>query len=155
MTTTKRLIATIMIAASFGVVLARAGAAFFDGGPTASASNAEPVAVLQELTATIQTDWLAPVSARRSLEQRNQALERWVAARGGSVRVLDTASVLRTRSSLGERLHTPAARFERTLAIRVPSQHAPEAIAQALEGLDVTVASITPAEAQARRRLEF
>ncbi len=155
MTATTRLVATIMVAASLGVALATGGAAFLDGGAPASASSAEPVALFQELTATIQTDWLAPVSARRSLDERNQALERWVAARGGSVRVLDTASVLRTRSSLGARLHTPAARFERTLIIRVPSQHAPEEVALALEGVDATVASITPAEAQARRRVEF
>lgn len=155
MTTTTRLVATMVIAASFGVALATAGAAYFDRAATPSAPSPESIAVSQELIARIHTDWLAPVSARRSLEQRNQALQRWVAARGGWVQVLDTASVLRTRGAFGERLPTPAARFEQTLAIRLPSHHAPQAIARALEGLDVTVAAIVPAEATSRTRVEF
>jgi hypothetical protein len=155
MATNTGLMASTIIAASFGLALAVAGASFFDGGhATSLAHNAAPV-IYQELTAQIRTDWLVPASARRSLEQRNQALDRWVTARRGSIQVVDTVSHLRTRDALGERLARPAARFEQTLLIRVPSEHAPEAIAQALEGLDVTVAAVDTVPTHARTRIDF
>jgi hypothetical protein len=154
MATNTRLMASTIIAASFGVALATTGAALFDGAHSASAPIAAPV-IYQQLTAQIRTEWLAPASARRSLEQRNQALEQWVTARHGWVQVIDSESQLRTRDALGERLRTPTARFEQTLLIHVPSEQAPGAIARALEGLDVTVASIEAAEPQVRTRIEF
>lgn len=154
---TTRLMAATLIMASFGVALATGGRAFFadESGSTVPRANAPMV--YQELTAQISTNWLSPVSARRSLDQRNQALERWVAARGGWVQVVDTASELRTRGVLGERLRTPAARFEQTLLIHVPAEHAPMTIAQALEGIDVTVASISAPRGQQSTspRIEF
>lgn len=143
------------IAASFSVAVATGAAGFFADGSDPIAAMADAPAVYQQLTAEIRTDWLTPVSARRSLEQRNQALERWVAARGGWVQVIDTGSHLRTRGALGERLRSPAARFQQTLLIHVPPQHAPETIAQALEGMDVTVASIDAPRGQAAARIEF
>ena len=155
MRTNTRLMAATMIAASFGLALATGGAAFFEDETGSHVARTDLPAVYQQLTAQIQTDWLAPVSARRSLDQRNQALERWVAARRGWVQVIDTASELRTRGALGERLPAPAARFARTLLIHVPAEHAPATIAQALEGLDVTVASINTVRDQAPARIEF
>src|SRR5262245_7737177 len=152
-----RVMAGTMIAGSFTVALATGGVELFAGKTGSTVSPIEAPRVYQELTAQISTDWLSPVSARRSLDQRNQALERWVAARGGWVQVVDTSSELRTRGALGERLATPAARFEQTLLIHVPAEHAPETIAQALEGIDVTVASITRPRSQARSaaRIDF
>jgi hypothetical protein len=151
---TTRLMTSTLIAASFSVALATGGARFFAEGTSA---GAEAPRVYQDLTAQISTDWLSPVSARRSLDQRNQALERWVAARGGWIQVLDTSSELRTRGPEGERLRNPAARFEQTLLIHVPAEHAPTTIAQALGGIDVTVASISSARGQQRTspRIEF
>jgi hypothetical protein len=151
------MMAGTMIAASFSVALATGGAELFADRTGSTVTPADAPKVYQELTAQISTDWLSPVSARRSLDQRNQALERWVAARGGWVQVVDTASELRTRGALGERLAAPAARFERTLLIHVPAEHAPSTIAQALEGIDVTVASITAPRSQARSagRIDF
>jgi hypothetical protein len=144
---TTRLVTATLIVASFGVVTA--GARFFaeDSG---SGAGAELPRVYQELTAEISTDWLSPVSARRSLEQRNQALERWVAARGGWIQVVDTSSELRTRGIEGERLRAATARFAQTLLIHVPAEHAPTTIAQALAGIDVTVASISTTRGQQR-----
>ena len=144
---TNRLVTSTLIAASFGVALASGGARFFaaDNG-----AGAQMPSVYQELTAQISTDWASPVSARRSLDQRNQALERWVAARGGWIQVVDTSSELRTRGTEGERLRIPSARFAQTLLIHVPAEHAPTTIAQALAGIDVTVASISTARGQQR-----
>jgi hypothetical protein len=153
---TTRLTTSTLIAASFSVALATGGARFF-AADTGSGAGAEAPRVYQDLTAQISTDWLSPVSARRSLDQRNQALERWVAARGGWIQVLDTSSELRTRGPEGERLRNPAARFEQTLLIHVPAEHAPTTIAQALAGIDVTVASISAARGLQRTspRIEF
>ena len=155
MKTTTRLMAATMIAVSFGIALASGRAVFF-AGATHSATGSAPQ-VYQELTAQITTNWLSPVSARRSLEQRNQALERWVSARGGWIQVVDTSSELRTRGELGERLRTPFARFAQTLLIHVPAEQAPATIAQALEGIDVTVASISAPRGPQRgaARIEF
>ncbi len=141
MSTTTRLIAGIMIAASFGAVLATGGTALFE---TEAPAREDPqsAAAFEQAQATIRTDWLAPVSARRSLEQRHDALERWVAERGGQVRVLDTVCLLRTRDAAGARLRTPLAQIERTLLIAVPERHSATDLAQALAGLDVTVAAI-------------
>jgi hypothetical protein len=150
--------AATMIATSVGVALATGGADLFDGDTRAGLSPTEAPVVYQELTAQIRTDWLAPVGARRSFDQRKQALERWVTARHGWVQVIDTESLMRTRGDFGERLATPAARFEQTLLIHVPAEHAPETIAQALAGLDVTVASIEaigPTESGVSTRVEF
>lgn len=142
MSTTTRLVAGMMIAASFGAVLATGGTALFDGAAPAS-DNARSEAAFAQVQATIRTDWLAPVSARRSLEQRSDALERWVAERGGYVRVLDTASLLRTRDATGARLPIPLAQIERTLIIGVPEQRQAPQLEQALAGLDATIAAIT------------
>lgn len=155
MATNKSLMTVTMIAASFGVALATAGASLLNGERSTSQPPGTAPAVYQELTAQIRTDWLAPSSARRSLEQRNQALERWVIARHGWVQVVDTEGRLRTRGALGERLQTPTARFEQTLLIHVPAEHAPATIARALEGLDVTVASIDAVQDQPPARIEF
>ena len=154
MRTTRRLVATVMIAASFGAVLATGGAALFARGAPASGATRSPT-TLQVMQATIRTDWLAPVSARRSLDQRNQALERWVTDRGGYVRVLDTAGSLRTRDTAGARLRVPLAQLERTLIIHVPPQHQPADLEQALAGLDATVASIASDTDAVRPIVEF
>ena len=153
MTATTRRVAAIMSAASLGVLLA-VGAALLDRGGNGS-DRVEGDSAIREVQATIRTDWLAPLSARRSLNQRNQALERWVADRGGFVRVLDTGSTLRTRDTDGTRLETPLVRLERTLIIRVPPQHAPSDLEQALAGLDVTMASIAWPAAAPGTRVEF
>ncbi len=155
MRTNTKLMAAAAIAASFSIAFATGAAGFFADDSDSIVVRADAPAVYQQLTAQISTDWLTPVSARRSLEQRNQALERWVAARGGWVQVIDTGSQLRTRGALGERLQAPTARFEQTLLIHVPPQHAPETIAQALEGMDVTVASIDTRRGEAAARIEF
>lgn len=141
MSTTTRLIAGIMIAASLGAVLATGGTALFE---TEAPAREDPqsAAAFEQVQVTIRTDWLAPVSARRSLEQRHDALERWVAERGGQVRVLDTQCLLRTRDAAGARLRIPLAQIERTLLIAVPERHSGTDLAQALAGLDVTVAAI-------------
>jgi hypothetical protein len=155
MKTTTRLVAATMITVSFGIALASGRAVFFaDEGHSATGSAPQ---VYQNLRARISTNWLSPVSARRSLEQRNQALERWVSARGGWLQVVDTNSELRTRGELGERLRTPFARFEQTLLIHLPAEHAPATIAKALEGIDVTVASISASRSPQRgaARIEF
>jgi len=154
MSTTTRLVATVMIAASFGAVLATGGATLFDSGaPVSDAVRSE--ATFHEVQATIRTDWLAPVSARRSLDQRNQALERWVTDRGGYVRVLDTAGSLRTRDTAGARLRVPLAQLERSLIIHVPPQHQAADLEQALAGLDATVASIASDTDAVRPIVEF
>jgi hypothetical protein len=154
MKTTTRLLAVTLITVSFGIALASGRAVFFAGESHPVTGSAPQV--YQELTAQISTNWLSPVSARRSLEQRNQALERWVSARGGWIQVVDTTSELRTRGAVGERLRTPSARFEQTLLIHVPAEHAPTTIAQALEGIDVTVASISARGPQrGAARIEF
>ena len=155
MRTNTGLLAATAIVASFSVALATGAAGFFADDGDSIVARPDAPAVYQQLTAQISTDWLTPVGARRSLEQRNQALERWVAARGGWVQIIDTGSQLRTRGALGERLRAPAARFEQTLLIYVPPQHAPESIAQALEGMDVTVASIDSPRSEAAARIEF
>jgi hypothetical protein len=129
-----------MIAASFGTVLATGGTALFDSAAPAR-DHAQPGAAFEQVQATIRTDWLAPMSARRSLEQRHLALERWVAERGGYVRVLDTESILRTRGESGARLRMPLAQIERTLLIAVPERHSATDLEQALAGLDITVAA--------------
>ncbi|HEY4645792.1 MAG TPA: hypothetical protein VIH25_05880 [Steroidobacteraceae bacterium] len=152
MSTTTRLVATILIAASFGAVLAAGGAGLLERGTPAG--GGAPESTLQEVRATIRTDWLAPVSARRSLEQRNQALERWVADRGGHARVLDSDSVLRTRDDAGARLRVPVAQLERTLVIFVPRQQAVD-LEQALAGLDATVADIAADAGVRRPTVEF
>ena len=90
MKTTTRLMAATMIAVSFGIALASGRAVFF--ADTSHSATGSAPQVYQELTAQITTNWLSPVSARRSLEQRNQALERWVSARGGWIQVVDTSS---------------------------------------------------------------
>jgi len=154
MSTTTRLVATIMIAASFGAVLATGSAALFDSA-TPPSGNAGSEAAFAQVQATIHTAWLAPVSARRSLEQRSDALERWVAERGGYVRVLDTASVLRTRDETGARLRIPLAQIERTLIISVPDRHPAANLEQAFAGLDATVAAITFDTGAVRLRAEF
>ena len=154
MSTTTRLVATIMIAASFGAVLATGSAALFDSA-TPPSGNAGSEAAFAQVQATIHTAWLAPVSARHSLEQRSDALERWVAERGGSVRVLDTASVLRTRDETGARLRIPLAQIERTLIISVPDRHPAANLEQAFAGLDATVAAITFDTGAVRLRAEF
>jgi hypothetical protein len=141
MSTTTRLIATILIAASFGITLATGGAALFDRDASASAgARFDPT--LQQVRATIRTDWLEPVSARRSLDERHGALERWVAERGGYVRVLDDASALRTRSDAGVRLNAPVAQLARTLVIFMPRQQPMADVVQALAGTNATVASV-------------
>ena len=155
MRTNTKLMAAAAIATSFSVAVATGAVGFFADGSDSSLVQARSSQVYQQLTAQIRTDWLTPVSARRSLEQRNQALERWVAARGGWVQVIDTGSQLRTRGALGERLQAATARFEQTLLIHVPPQHAPQTIAQALEGMDVTVASIDTPRGEAAARIEF
>jgi hypothetical protein len=152
---TTRLMAAIMVAGSFGLALATAATQFLTDEARSGVLSARAPMVYQALTAQISTDWLAPVSARRSLDQRNQALERWVAARGGWVQVIDTTNELRTRGPLGERLRSASARFAQTLVIHVPAEHAPSTIAQALAGMDVTVASISAPPGQQRLRVEF
>lgn len=142
MNTTTGLIAGILIAGSFGAVLATGGTALFDGDASATVTP-QTEADFEQVQATIRTDWLAPVSARRSLEQRHEALERWVAERGGYVRVLDTASALRTRDDGGARLRSPVAQIARTLRIAVPEHHSATDLEQALAGLDITVAAFT------------
>jgi hypothetical protein len=137
MSTTARLFTTILIAASFGVALATGAGALFENGTPANLGVGSHQA-LQEIHATIRTGWLVPVNARRSLDERHQALERWVADRGGHVRLLDDAGVLRTRNDAGARLDAPLAQLARTIAIFVPQQQASD-VAQALAGPDVTV----------------
>lgn len=154
MSTTTRLAATILISASFGAVLATSSATLFDrGAPVSDAVRSQ--ATFHEVQATIRTDWLALVSARRSLDQRIHALERWVAERGGYVRVLDTDSVMRTRDTAGARLQVPLAQLERTLIIHVPPQYQAADLEQALAGLDATVASIAPDTDAGRPSVEF
>jgi precorrin-2 methylase len=140
MNTTTGLIAGILVAGSFGAVLATSGTALFDGDASATVEP-RTGAAFEQVQATIRTEWLAPVSARRSLEQRHEALERWVAERGGYVRVLDTASALRTRGDGGARLRIPVAQIERTLLIAVPEHRSATDLEQALAGLDITVAA--------------
>jgi hypothetical protein len=153
MSTTTRLIATILIAASFGITLATGGAALFDRDarqtPGALRSG------IQEVRATIRTDWLEPVSARRSLDERHGALERWVADRGGYVRVLDDASALRTRNVAGARLSAPVAQLARTLVIFVPRQQPMADVVQALAGTNATVASVAVDAGAQQPTVEF
>lgn len=151
MTTGTQGAAAIATGALLGVLMAIGGAAYREG---QGGVRAQTDPTQREVRATLRTDWLAPLSARRSLDERNQALERWVSDRGGSVRILDTGGTLRTRGTSGKRLETPLAQFERTLVIRVPPGHAPPDLELALAGLDVTVASRT-AHGAARTRVEF
>lgn len=154
MSTTTRLVAAIMITASFGAVLATGSATLFDrDAPVGDAVRSQ--AAFHEVPATIRTEWLTPVSARRSLEQRLHALERWVAERGGSVRILGTDSVMRTRDTAGARLKVPLAQLERTLSIHVPPQHQAADLEQALAGLDATVASVAPDTDAVHPSVEF
>jgi hypothetical protein len=154
MSTTTRLIAGIMIVASFGAVLATGGTALLENEAPAT-DHAVAGAAFERVQATIRTDWLAPVSARRSVEQRHDALERWVAERGGHVRVLDTECLLRTRDATGARLRIPLAQIERTLLIAVPERHSAMDLEQALAGLDATVAAIALEPEVLHSRVEF
>jgi hypothetical protein len=72
------------------------------------------------LRATVETDWLTPVEARRTLESRSTALANWLSTRGGTVRVLSNTSRLLTHAANGARLAAPRARFERILQVQLP-----------------------------------
>jgi hypothetical protein len=140
MSTTTRLFTTILVAASFGIALATGAAVLFDHEGSAS-DRAQPQSAYQQVHATIRTDWLAPVSARRSLDERYRTLERWVMDRGGYVRVLDNASALRARDAAGVRLSAPVARLARSLVIFVPQQQSADAV-RALAGPNASVTVI-------------
>ena len=93
------------------------------------------------LRAAIRTTWLSPADARRSLEARSRALADWLHARGGTLRVVSSDAMLRTRAADGERLATAEARFERVIEIRVPRSVELAYARLALLGPDGTLAS--------------
>jgi hypothetical protein len=93
------------------------------------------------LRAAIRTAWLSPADARRSLEARSRALADWLHARGGSLRVVSSDALLRTRAADGERLATAEARLERVIEIRVPRGVELAHARLALLGPDGSVAS--------------
>jgi hypothetical protein len=121
MPTTTRLITAAIALTSMLAVMAGGTVAILDRGTEASHVDA-PDRSFSRLRATIKTEWLSPVDARRSLEARSAALEQWLLARGGSVRIISSSAELRTHGPEGMRLTTPEARFERLLEIQVPEE---------------------------------
>jgi len=116
----KRLIAAaIAVASMLGVAASRTGAVLDRGAPQAPANERGDYGMVT-LRATVETDWLTPVEARRTLESRSTALANWLSTRGGTVRVLSNKGLLRTHAADGARLAAPRARFERILQIQLP-----------------------------------
>ncbi len=116
----KRLIAAaIAIASMLGVAASRTGAVLDRGAPEPAANQRGDYPMVT-VRATVETDWLTPAEARRTLERRSTALTNWLSTRGGKVRVLSNTSLLLTHAANGARLATPRARFERILQIQLP-----------------------------------
>jgi hypothetical protein len=115
-----RLIAAIVTLVSVIAVVTAGSIANLAGQRHSDEQAANSDAGVTILRAAMRTAWLSPADARRSLEARSRALADWLHARGGSLRVVSSDALLRTRAAGGERLVTAEARLERVIEIRVP-----------------------------------
>lgn len=104
---------------------------------TGAGPQASPAA--NTFVASIQTQWLSPEIARRSLDERSATLTAWSNARGGSLHVLSSTNLLRTHTRDGARLVAPVARFERVVEIRLPGELDVVELQRALSGANVTI----------------
>ncbi|HZF26125.1 MAG TPA: hypothetical protein VEZ88_07670 [Steroidobacteraceae bacterium] len=144
-----RLIAGATALTAIIVVMASGAVALLDR--ASGASGKDPRESVTTLRAAIRTQWLSPTNARRSLEARSAALSDWLRARGGTLRLVSSSALLRTRAMDGSRLAVPEARFEHIIEIRVPQAVELARARLALLGPDGTVGIATPVESRAAR----
>jgi hypothetical protein len=119
MPTSTRLLAAAIALTSMLAMVSAGRVAHLERDMGAARPDAPELSVTRVRTA-IRTDWLNPADARSSLEARTAALAEWLHARGGSVQVISSTSLLRTHEPEGARLTTPEARFERIVEIELP-----------------------------------
>lgn len=98
-------------------------------------------------TAEVSTEWLPAPAARNEIEQRSALLERFAAEYRIPLRVIDSASELRTRAQDGGRLDAPLARFARSFEFSVGNARDADLLRGTLATWSVTLQPAPPATA--------